>query len=1151
MLPAGTALAATPATPAPAVSTSAAPAPESTTPAPEPTPTDPTTGSCPVLPLAPFGDPGDAVGRVTLGPRGSACFTVTVEKPGLHQLRGADSLSATLSTGGTPVTCPALGYGTPCDLAAGTYRLDLVRPDDHEGEEHVTLIPLMAGRPGCTGPDSTDIGAPPVTGTSTSDVGIVCHTFTAASGALVKTELRPTAFANVDGWIADDTGRRICTVGFTCVLPAGTGAYRVLARLDPSPAPYTLKVRRLSDPVGCAVASVTGFGSAPAVASPLTACRTFTPATTGPYVLDTIDTDGIRRGVELYAPTGRICESSTSCGLTAGVTYTLIGGDPLQILDLRSTDGCADVALARPRRDTLAVPGETDCVNLPMPRDSQAAVLTGPSAVDGVRTDVTVVDADGTTLCWTEEVLTAGTCVLDGPAPYRALVQRSGDTLTGAYGLVAHRTDTASDCRPFPAGDFGAHQAGVRAMVDADAFADCLTIPADAHAGRELLQVTDARGGIGLDVSVLDENGKPACALDHTGDIVADCVLTPGLSHTVLLGGGYRPAEHTLVRRDVTGTARGCVETPATRVGAPALDGVAVAPGTFLCHRVTTDDPQDTLHLNVRYTSAGLGTGFEAYTADGEVACEAFAAGCAVTGSTAYQAIVRVSRGDTTAPAYRVDAFRIGTADGPAPECVRVPDITYGIDALTDTLSEQRPALCAALPTASGDWFRLWFTPTLTESKSPTPWLYDGVTRRNVCDWTSSGYFDCIVRGGEDGHEYGARHTTLVIGLPSIPQAAPVEVRAKVACPFTCGTVTRTVGAVTPSTVVASSKATMRVTGAALHEKDVVEVASGSYRARSTTVSVAPDRRTMEVSLDLSGAPRAALGLSVLTHDGTRYSLGTVTVVAPLSATAAPSVVGTAVVGGTVTAKAGTWSPAPEAYAYQWKADGADVAGATGASYTVPAALFGKQLSVAVTARKAGHPVVTATSAAVVVKGVAPKPVKAPYMTGWPRVGGKVTAVVGTWSPAPTGYAYQWRANGVAIAGATGASYVPVASVLGKKVTVTVTALRTGHLSGAATTTGYTVAAGLAPTATKAPYVTGTVRVGRTLSVNRGTWTPAPTAYGYQWYANGRAISGATKSWFTPTKAQRGTRITVKVTAYRTGHAAGVAWTRATGAVAG
>ncbi|MFD7325431.1 hypothetical protein ACFV9D_30805 [Streptomyces sp. NPDC059875] len=174
----------------------------------------------------------------------------------------------------------------------------------------------------------------------------------------------------------------------------------------------------------------------------------------------------------------------------------------------------------------------------------------------------------------------------------------------------------------------------------------------------------------------------------------------------------------------------------------------------------------------------------------------------------------------------------------------------------------------------------------------------------------------------------------------------------------------------------------------------------------------------------------------------------------------------------------------------------------------------------------------------------------APALTGTVAVGAKVTAGNGSWSVTPTSYTYQWKANGVAIPGATGAGYTLPASALGKKITVTVTAHRTGHLSGSATTTAVAVAYGYAATATRAPYVTGTVKVGRTLTLNRGTWTQAPTSYGYQWYANGKPISGATRATLTLTKAQRGMKITVRVNAYRPAHYAGVAWTPSTGAVA-
>jgi hypothetical protein len=71
---------------------------------------------------------------------------------------------------------------------------------------------------------------------------------------------------------------------------------------------------------------------------------------------------------------------------------------------------------------------------------------------------------------------------------------------------------------------------------------------------------------------------------------------------------------------------------------------------------------------------------------------------------------------------------------------------------------------------------------------------------------------------------------------------------------------------------------------------------------------------------------------------------------------------------------------------------------------------------------------------------------------------------------------------------------------------------------------------------TRTPRIIGTVRVGRTLKVRVGSWSPRP-AYQYRWYANGRKITRkATKSSFVLTSRQRGKRITVKVTGRKTGY---------------
>ncbi|WP_406061049.1 hypothetical protein OG462_25495 [Streptomyces sp. NBC_01077] len=1175
LLPTDTALAATPppataqADPTPEPPATTAPGPDPTTDPspttdptvdPSPNPTEPTVDPCPALPLAPFGDPGDAVGHAALAPGESACFTVTVEKPGPHRVLvegGASSL--TFSSGGTRVACPEL-QGSPCQLAVGTYTLDLARAGLIGGEVRVAVVPLVAG-PGCTDPAGTAFGTDPTTGTSSGELGIVCHPFAAQAGELINTSLRPAESANINAWITDDTGKWLCSVGYDCVLPVGVGGYRVLAHLSPSggtyPVPYTLRVRQVSHPVGCSVVGVSAYGSAPTEISPPAECKTFTPATSGAYQVEAVEASGALSTIKIYAPTGRICEDQASCLLTAGVTYTLITDGTVRILDPRSTEGCTnDAQLGRTLRSSFSVPGEVDCLNLPVPQGAHVVTLTGYApGKRGTDPEVTLVDATGATPCAGASEYVLSTCVLGGTAPYRAIVRNgTTDPSTGAYALAFHRTDAASGCRTFLAGDFTAASAPMTVSTGGDAFSDCLTIPADAHSARELITLRKVAGDSDGELAVFDQNGGRACLDPDSYESVPleACPLTPGRAYTALVHGTDTTAEFALTRRDVTATARGCVDTPATAVGGPSVAGVLTAPGTFVCHLVTTTDSRDTLHLNVRDTSYLSAWPVGVYQANGAEACADLPSGCAVTGSIRYQAVVEVREGTAGAPAYRVDALRIATAAGPAPECVKVPNVSYGFGPLVATLSEQKTALCVTLPTMSSDRFAMTQTPATSLAQTPTPRLYTLSDRRNGCDRQYSEYYECTVPQPEDEWYRVSLPSVLVIGMPSAPTQSSVAVRATFTCNSTwmCGPEERTVGTVTPGTV-GAGKITLRVTGAALHEKDVVEVSGGTYRARSTTVSVAPDRRSMDVALDLTNAPRTALGLKVVTHDGSTYDRGRVTVVAPLRATAAPGITGTAVIGGKVTAKAGTWTPAADSYAYQWRADGVAIAGATASTYTLPSTLFGKQLSVAVTARKAGHPVVTAVSGYLVVKGLAPKPTKVPYISGTTRVGSKVSAVVGTWSPAPASYAYQWRANGVAIAGATGSSYTLPASVLGKKLTVTVTAHRTGHLSGSHTTVGYTVAYGSAPKATRAPYVTGTVKVGRTLSLNRGTWTPAPTSYAYQWYANGRAISGATKTWFTPTKAQRGTRITVKVTAYRTGHYAGVAWTRSTGAVAG
>ena len=141
-----------------------------------------------------------------------------------------------------------------------------------------------------------------------------------------------------------------------------------------------------------------------------------------------------------------------------------------------------------------------------------------------------------------------------------------------------------------------------------------------------------------------------------------------------------------------------------------------------------------------------------------------------------------------------------------------------------------------------------------------------------------------------------------------------------------------------------------------------------------------------------------------------------------LQNTVKPAITGTAKVGSTLTARRGTWSPTDAAFAYQWKANGVAIAGATRTTLTPALAQVGKRITVQVTASHSGyasrrgdlgrHGRRPARSAQQ-----HPAPSRSP---GTPASGPRVEASPGTWTPAPDGIGYQWRAGGAVVAGATG-----------------------------------------------------------------------------------------------------------------------------------
>jgi len=156
-----------------------------------------------------------------------------------------------------------------------------------------------------------------------------------------------------------------------------------------------------------------------------------------------------------------------------------------------------------------------------------------------------------------------------------------------------------------------------------------------------------------------------------------------------------------------------------------------------------------------------------------------------------------------------------------------------------------------------------------------------------------------------------------------------------------------------------------------------------------------------------------------------------------------------------------------------------------------------------------------------------------PTISGDKYLGATLKATVGTWTPKPTKFTYQWYRNGKAISGATKSSYKITSKDSQKKISVKVTATKAGYQTVSKTSSAVTLKK-LFKKAPK-PSITGFARPGSTLKAKTGTWSPK-AKFAYQWYRDGKAIKNATKSTYTLKKADAGAKITVKVTGKRSGY---------------
>lgn len=224
---------------------------------------------------------------------------------------------------------------------------------------------------------------------------------------------------------------------------------------------------------------------------------------------------------------------------------------------------------------------------------------------------------------------------------------------------------------------------------------------------------------------------------------------------------------------------------------------------------------------------------------------------------------------------------------------------------------------------------------------------------------------------------------------------------------------------------------------------------------------------------------------------------------------------------------------------FQWFIDGNPVKGATKKTFVIPPAKEHSWLSVRISVHSASgtHPVIFEAAERRISRGTFKA--SAPTITGVAKVGSKLTATAGTVDKKGAKASFEWKRDGKSIPGLpTGKTYTLKPADLGKKISVVQRYDHPNYYSAKLQTSKATkaVAPGSIAVAKK-PVVAGKKIAGRTVKVSTGTYAPKADKITYQWQRSGKPVKGATKSTYRVTAADRGKKLTVKVSAIKNGYA--------------
>lgn len=156
-----------------------------------------------------------------------------------------------------------------------------------------------------------------------------------------------------------------------------------------------------------------------------------------------------------------------------------------------------------------------------------------------------------------------------------------------------------------------------------------------------------------------------------------------------------------------------------------------------------------------------------------------------------------------------------------------------------------------------------------------------------------------------------------------------------------------------------------------------------------------------------------------------------------------------------------------------------------------------------------------------------------PTIKGTAKPGSVLIAATGQWDSG-VAFTFQWLRDDSPIANQTASVYQTTAGDINRSISVRVVGSKAGYQSATLTSARILIKASkLSKTPT--PTISGTTKVGKTLSAKAGTWDSG-VKLSYQWLRNGVVIKGATKTTYKLATADKGKKISVRVTGTKSGY---------------